>query len=75
VRTENPHATLFKKPSQPKAQEFGALNIGYESGTSNPSFISVAFRLTRRTRVHHTPTAKQRRRVTDHLGRISDLAE
>jgi hypothetical protein len=29
--------------SQLKTQEFGALDIGYKPGTSNPSFISVTF--------------------------------
>jgi hypothetical protein len=39
VRAENSHATQvaqFKKFSQPKTQEFGALDIGHDSGTSNP---------------------------------------
>ena len=37
--TRNSHATQvaqFKKFSQPKTQEFGALDIGHDSGTSNP---------------------------------------
>jgi hypothetical protein len=41
VRAENSHATRLPMLSQLKTQEFGALDIGHEPGTSNPSVISV----------------------------------
>jgi hypothetical protein len=46
-RAENSHVAQFKKLSQLKALACGELNIGHDSGTSNPSSISVTFRASR----------------------------
>jgi hypothetical protein len=53
VRTENSPATRLPMLSQLKTQEFSALDIGHESGTSNPSFILVTFPATAPMRDDH----------------------